>query len=1159
MSNKVYGFLSILVLAFFFMFFSSTVYASNIKGDGTEESPYLIENAADLISFRDSVNNGNNYLNKYILQTTDIDLSGEEWIPIGIYEDGGSNYFYGTYDGGGHAVTNLQIHDKGNNGFFGRLGGTVLNLGIESGSIEGECCGGIASHSIGNTAAIINCYNKADVIASLRAGGIADNFAGNIIGCWSSGIISAPVAGGIVSYTANDIDYCLTSEKTIAPLDTMSGKIDNSFASTDFSINNLQTVVDELYKNLPYVGTKAGFSVFKLNSCVVKDSNICYSDEEYIFISPLFGSGSTDEPYLITNLEDLLKFRDDVNNGNTYVGKYVVQLENIDLTGETWIPIGNTETGNYFYGIYDGTGHTILSLNTIEVGSNGFFGRLGGIVQNLGIESGTINGLCCGAIASHSASSTAKIINCYNKAKVIGELRAGGIADNFMGSIIGCWSDCTLEGKVTGGIAAFDVGSVDMCYTSAEVIVPKETLTGTISDSESGIDFSKENSQRVCDDIYRNIPSVADCTNLSLSQIYPYQIKNGNLVFSNSAYRFSLRIWAQDNRGIVAAVLILFAVFAILALKVGPKSFYSDDRPWNKRFLLILGPSFLLFYMFLIHSPIEFFLINNSEFNFIFGDFAWSYIAMATVLSLVMAGLFSLVKGKACDAVACAIFGLDLSMYIQLNFMNTSLGLLDGNEKNWSAYGIWNYENLFIWIVLIALPFGLFIVLKKQRSKIISSLCMALVVMQVTALVTLIIQSPESAFVRDNSSSYYLSGADQYKVSSDKNIIILVIDTFSNSYVDRFFDEYPETADVIKDFTYYDNADCHFEGSVYSINYIASGIDFDPTITINDWCKQAWNNDRNNAFYKRLSENNFKFNIYTNQLDYLTYSAKKNAVGKIANLGQMDVEYEINNSVMLGLFANASAFRFAPMLLKPYLVFSAEKYRLACNIVNKDKNALAPIKTNGYYYNDEFYQHLLSTRLSTDSTSNYYILQHLYGVHDPYITDESCKPAEDATLYEAARGCWLYVEEYINQLKELGVYDSSTIIITADHGTHHSYQEAQPIFFVKSPNESHEKYVTSSAPVSFVDIMPTVAYLAGAQYEDLGTTIYEHAENEQRERTLFIRMYDEELPESPKYNSPSNSLLNCFYKYVYTGNQNDLTALGDKGPTEKVPWTEAFY
>lgn len=120
---------------------SATAGAEGLKGSGTKSDPYLVETREDFISFADSVNGGNSHEGEYFLQTADIDFRSREISPVGAYDSG--MYFYGTYDGGGHAMYNLVI-DEGRDGYaglFGTLGGTVRNLGIESGKITGYCAG----------------------------------------------------------------------------------------------------------------------------------------------------------------------------------------------------------------------------------------------------------------------------------------------------------------------------------------------------------------------------------------------------------------------------------------------------------------------------------------------------------------------------------------------------------------------------------------------------------------------------------------------------------------------------------------------------------------------------------------------------------------------------------------------------------------------------------------------------------------------------------------------------------------------------------------------------------------------------------------------------------------------------------------------------------
>lgn len=181
------------------------------EGEGTKDFPYLINNGLDLVKLGELVNGGEEFRNTYFEQTQSLNMESiRQFIPIGKY--GSEHYFYGIYNGAGYKIYNLNINGEGeNSALFGQLGGIVMNLGIESGVIQGAYIGSIASHAVGLEAKIINCYNKATLKGRGRAGGIADNFGkGQIINCWNEGSIEAPTIGGICSYTAGNIynSYC---------------------------------------------------------------------------------------------------------------------------------------------------------------------------------------------------------------------------------------------------------------------------------------------------------------------------------------------------------------------------------------------------------------------------------------------------------------------------------------------------------------------------------------------------------------------------------------------------------------------------------------------------------------------------------------------------------------------------------------------------------------------------------------------------------------------------------------------------------------------------------------------------------------------------------------------------------------------------------------
>lgn len=79
------------------------------------------------------------------------------------------------------------------------------------------------------------------------------------------------------------------------------------------------------------------------------------------------GDGTKEKPYVIATDLQLARLAYEVNNSSTkenFVGKYFVLSEDIDLSSALWMPIGawNNATERYFFGKFDGKGHTINNM-----------------------------------------------------------------------------------------------------------------------------------------------------------------------------------------------------------------------------------------------------------------------------------------------------------------------------------------------------------------------------------------------------------------------------------------------------------------------------------------------------------------------------------------------------------------------------------------------------------------------------------------------------------------------------------------------------------------------------------------------------------------------------------------------------------------------------
>ena len=260
--------------------------AADFEGEGTAESPYLIENVDDLKLLAENVNNGEAYANTYFKLTANIDLNNEpNWTPIGK----SGLPFQGTFDGYGYQITNLKISNGGQYaGLFGYTKGAVIkncnvtgeingynytggivgsanvNTKIRNcsfqGNVEGngEKRGGIVGHtSIGcdvsgcfvtgtvtgekfvggiagwGAGTIKNCYALANVTATgVSAGGIAGYYCSNftIENCYYSGNVSAKWAGGIAGYVSESISGSTEIKNCVSLAESVTGSNANRIA-----------------------------------------------------------------------------------------------------------------------------------------------------------------------------------------------------------------------------------------------------------------------------------------------------------------------------------------------------------------------------------------------------------------------------------------------------------------------------------------------------------------------------------------------------------------------------------------------------------------------------------------------------------------------------------------------------------------------------------------------------------------------------------------------------------------------------------------------------------------------------------------------------------------------------------------------------------------
>jgi hypothetical protein len=172
------------------------------EGDGSQDNPYIIRTAMDMMGISELIMAKDNLTGKYFIVADDVDvidltIEGLNYVAIG----NGSYKFQGHFDGNGtRFILNISSSDY-YQGLFGYIGenGSVKNLSVEGSVYSGtRFAGGIAGR---NEGLIQNVYNLADVSArDYYAGGITGYNSGRIEYTYNAGhiqVLRYRHAGGI--------------------------------------------------------------------------------------------------------------------------------------------------------------------------------------------------------------------------------------------------------------------------------------------------------------------------------------------------------------------------------------------------------------------------------------------------------------------------------------------------------------------------------------------------------------------------------------------------------------------------------------------------------------------------------------------------------------------------------------------------------------------------------------------------------------------------------------------------------------------------------------------------------------------------------------------------------------------------------------------------
>lgn len=471
--------------------------------------------------------------------------------------------------------------------------------------------------------------------------------------------------------------------------------------------------------------------------------------------------------------------------------------------------------------------------------------------------------------------------------------------------------------------------------------------------------------------------------------------------------------------------------------------------------LLVL---FLFEITIFIFAPFEIYLSNKGYF-FFDGTEMIPYTLLLLILLFVAFCVFVLVieaiNRRIIPIIYTIMWSVTIALYIQGNFVLVDYGLMDGTQIDWSRYKKEGIMSVVIFAAILTIGFFLFIKLKsKTMSKIIrvSSTCIILV--QIVTLVTLMITRGGLR----RSLEYVSTTNDEFNLSTEENFIILMLDTFDSNAMDKILED--ENADdyryILRDFTYYPDTLADYSYTDLAFPAILSGERYLNDETYGSYLRRAYDVS---PLLNKLEEDRWYCGIYTTSL-----FADDDSSLRIDNC--MKIRRTVSSHRRLaGFMYRLVGFRYLIQPLKPYCWFYPDDMK--AELSDTGVSGVDTFNFNNFM----FYDGIDDMRVGMAEKSFHWY--HLDGTHPPFdltpdFKDSNANNWEESGIYDEARAMMVLIDKFCNKLRELDVYDNSTIIIMADHG--YLQKRQSPLFMIKGKGEEHSFTVSRDIQLAYTDL-----------------------------------------------------------------------------------------
>jgi len=333
-------------------------------------------------------------------------------------------------------------------------------------------------------------------------------------------------------------------------------------------------------------------------------------------------------------------------------------------------------------------------------------------------------------------------------------------------------------------------------------------------------------------------------------------------------------------------------------------------------------------------------------------------------------------------------------------------------------------------------------------------------------------------------------------LNSDENVIVIILDTLDVLLMRAVLERYPFISDYLDGFTLYENNTAeHFSTipstvSMITQHHVRDGMDGW------EYREEAWVLPN---FIDILRKNGYTSNLYLDQVStFERFDLIRNRADNFVEADNLITNYQhvIPTNIRLSLG------RMSPYFLKnTWLASITPSFgRTFFNLFTEDEpNNYIPIV--GIESDIRFHRFIKQSEFSADNKQRVFIMMHFNSIHadgdinDPgsygyHYNEEFDELWYGGDRWDVGRASFEKLYYYFNKLKEIGVYDNSTIIITGDHGRRGEIPETTALFI--KPKSSTGVLVTdTTTELSHKYFPASILDFAGIPHSEFGISYFD--------------------------------------------------------------------